>query len=110
MKVQIGIFECTGIMGQDLIHPYIQSTTVLCDLNILKSKIRTVEEKKWPVNWVKRLIPFTGYFDSGGRELAMQLCFSVCSLCQPGDSVVVDFLARREMLTFRRIITELIKL
>ena len=31
VKVQIGIFECTGIMGQDLIHPYIQSTTVLCD-------------------------------------------------------------------------------
>ena len=31
MKVQIGIFECTGIMGQDLIHPYIKSTTVLCD-------------------------------------------------------------------------------
>ena len=31
MKVQIGIFECTGIMGQDLVHPYIQSTTVLCD-------------------------------------------------------------------------------
>ena len=32
MKVQIGIFECTGIMGQDLVHPYIQSTTVPCDL------------------------------------------------------------------------------
>ena len=31
MKVQIGIFECTGIMGQDLVLPYIQSTTVLCD-------------------------------------------------------------------------------
>ena len=31
MKVQIGIFECTGIMGQDLVHPYIQSTTVLFD-------------------------------------------------------------------------------
>ena len=31
MKVQIGIFECTGIMGQDLVHPYIQSSTVLCD-------------------------------------------------------------------------------
>ena len=31
MKVQIGIYKCTGIMGQDLIHPYIQSTTVLCD-------------------------------------------------------------------------------
>ena len=30
VKVQIGIFKCTGIMGQDLIHPYIQSTTVLC--------------------------------------------------------------------------------
>ena len=22
---------CTGIMGQDLVHPYIQNTTVLCD-------------------------------------------------------------------------------
>ena len=31
MKVQIEIFKCTGIMGQDLVHPYIQSTTVLCD-------------------------------------------------------------------------------
>ena len=31
MKVQIGIFECTGLMGQDLVHPYIQSTPVLCD-------------------------------------------------------------------------------
>ena len=32
LKVQIGIFECTGIMGQDLVHPYIiQSTTVFCD-------------------------------------------------------------------------------
>ena len=31
VKVQIGIFKCTGIMGQDLIHPcIIQSTTVLC--------------------------------------------------------------------------------
>ena len=30
--MQIGIFECTGIMGQDLVHPYIQSTTVLCDI------------------------------------------------------------------------------
>ena len=30
--MQIGIFECTGIMGKDLIHPYIQSTTVLCDI------------------------------------------------------------------------------
>ena len=28
--MQIGIFECTGIMGQDLVHPYIQSITVLC--------------------------------------------------------------------------------
>ena len=27
--------ECTGIMGQDLVHPYIQSTTVLCDCVIL---------------------------------------------------------------------------
>ena len=35
MKVQIGIFECTGIMGQDLVHPYIQSTTVLWILPIL---------------------------------------------------------------------------
>ena len=35
MKVQIGIFECTGIMGQDLVHPYIQSTTVLCDIATL---------------------------------------------------------------------------
>ena len=24
--MQSGIFECTGIMGQDLVHPYIQST------------------------------------------------------------------------------------
>ena len=31
MKVKIGIFKCTGIMGQDLVHPYIPSTTVLCD-------------------------------------------------------------------------------
>ena len=31
VKAQIGIFKCTGIMGQDLVHPYIQSTTVLCD-------------------------------------------------------------------------------
>ena len=31
VKVQIGILECTGMMGQDLVHPYIQSTTVLCD-------------------------------------------------------------------------------
>ena len=31
VKVQIEIFECTGIMGKDLVHPYIQSTTVLCD-------------------------------------------------------------------------------
>ena len=31
MKVQIGIFECTGIMGQDLVHHFIQSTTILCD-------------------------------------------------------------------------------
>ena len=38
MKVQIGIFECTGIMGQDLVHPYIQSTTVLCDNANLQSK------------------------------------------------------------------------
>ena len=30
--MQIGIFECTGIMGQDLVHPYIQSTIVLCDI------------------------------------------------------------------------------
>ena len=30
-SMQIRIFECTGIMGQDLVHPYIQSTTVLCD-------------------------------------------------------------------------------
>ena len=29
--MQIGIFECTGMMGQDFVHPYIQSTTVLCD-------------------------------------------------------------------------------
>ena len=29
--MQIGIFKCTGIMGQDLVHPYIQSTIVLCD-------------------------------------------------------------------------------
>ena len=31
MKVQIRIFECTGAMGQDLVHTYIQSTTILCD-------------------------------------------------------------------------------
>ena len=31
MEVLIWIFKCTGIIGQDLIHPYIQSTTVLCD-------------------------------------------------------------------------------
>ena len=31
VKVQIVIFECTCIIGQDLVHPYIQSTTVLCD-------------------------------------------------------------------------------
>ena len=31
IKVQIGIFECTGIMGQDLLYPYTQSTTILCD-------------------------------------------------------------------------------
>ena len=36
MKVQIGIFECTGIMGQDLIHPYIQSTTVLSDYFVVQ--------------------------------------------------------------------------
>ena len=33
VKVQIGIFDCTDIMGQDLVHPYIQSTTILCDNN-----------------------------------------------------------------------------
>ena len=27
----IYLFKCTGIMGQDLVHPYIQSTTVHCD-------------------------------------------------------------------------------
>ena len=30
VKVQIGILECTGIMGQDLVHPSIQCTAVLC--------------------------------------------------------------------------------
>ena len=34
VKVQIGIFKCTGIMGQDLVH--IQSTTVLCDTHLRK--------------------------------------------------------------------------
>ena len=34
MKVQIGIFKCTGIMGQDLVHPYIQGTTILCDTGL----------------------------------------------------------------------------
>ena len=34
MKVKIGIIKCTGIMGQDLVHPYIQSTTVLFDRDI----------------------------------------------------------------------------
>ena len=37
--MQIGILECTGIMGQDLVHPYIQSTTVLCDRLYLGSVI-----------------------------------------------------------------------
>ena len=27
--MQIGIFKCTSTMGQDLVHPLIQSTTVL---------------------------------------------------------------------------------
>ena len=31
MKVQIRIFQYTDIMGQDLVHPYIQSTIKLCD-------------------------------------------------------------------------------
>ena len=35
VKVQIRILECRGIMGQDLVHPYIQSTTVLCDTILL---------------------------------------------------------------------------
>ena len=36
MKVQIGIFQCTGMVGQDLVHPYnIQSTTVFCDIIII---------------------------------------------------------------------------
>ena len=34
VKVQIEIFECTGIMDQDLVHSYIQSNAVLCD-NVL---------------------------------------------------------------------------
>ena len=34
VKVEIGIFECTGIMGQDLVHPYIQSTAILCDSKV----------------------------------------------------------------------------
>ena len=51
--MQSGIFEYTGIMGQALVHPYIQSTTVLCDnctlynmtcnnLWKLKQKVRTM--------------------------------------------------------------------
>ena len=44
VKVQIGIFKCTVIMGQDLIHPYIQSTTVLCDKGeILLHKIPMID-------------------------------------------------------------------
>ena len=46
MKVQIGIFECTGIMGQNLVHPYIQSTTVLCDIR--KSADRYVTVVAYP--------------------------------------------------------------
>ena len=29
MKVQIGIFECTRIMGQDLVHPYTKNYRTL---------------------------------------------------------------------------------
>ena len=32
--MKIGVFECTGIMGQDFVHPNIQSTTVLCDIGM----------------------------------------------------------------------------
>ena len=55
MKVQIGIFECTGIMGQDLVHPYIQSTTVLCDMYL------STESVSWYVHTTVR-----------------KLCCSVC--------------------------------
>ena len=29
VKVQIGILECTGIVGQDLVHPYILLYSVI---------------------------------------------------------------------------------
>ena len=31
MKVLVGFFKCMGMMLKNLVHPYIQSTTVLCD-------------------------------------------------------------------------------
>ena len=33
VKVKIGFFKCMGMMLKNLVHPYIQSTTVLCDNN-----------------------------------------------------------------------------
>ena len=39
VKVQIGIFKRTGIMGQDLVYPYIQSTTVLCDIFFVRGLV-----------------------------------------------------------------------
>ena len=40
--MQIGILECTGIMGQNLVHSYIQSTTVLCDMTKCQCPLVTV--------------------------------------------------------------------
>ena len=45
MTVQIEIFECTGIMGQDLVHSYIQSTTVLCDIHGLSELTDQVDHR-----------------------------------------------------------------